>query len=121
MSADLLVADGLCRSYGSLPAVDGVDLRVPPGGRHGLIGPNGAGKTTLLDLLAGSTRPDRGRISFAGRDVTRLGAVRRARCGIGRTHQRPAVWPSDYHGCVQWAAGAGDLVEKVGPAIAVVE
>jgi branched-chain amino acid transport system ATP-binding protein len=90
----LLETRGLCRRYGSLAAVDRVDLRIASGARHGLIGPNGAGKTTLLDLLAGSTSPDGGRIRFAGRDVTALGPARRARLGLGRTHQRPAVWPS---------------------------
>ncbi|MEV4757197.1 ABC transporter ATP-binding protein [Micromonospora sp. NPDC049559] len=95
MTADsLLSADGLRRRYGSLTAVDGIDLRVAPGERRALIGPNGAGKTTLLNLVGGAVRPDRGRIHFAGRDVTRLGPARRARLGIGRIHQRPAVWPS---------------------------
>jgi branched-chain amino acid transport system ATP-binding protein len=90
----LLATDSLCHRYGSLTAVDGVDLRVVPGERHALIGPNGAGKTTLLDLIAGTARPHAGRIRYAGRDVTGLGPARRARLGIGRTHQRPAVWPS---------------------------
>jgi branched-chain amino acid transport system ATP-binding protein len=90
----LLAADGLVRRYGSLTAVDGFDLRVTAGERHALIGPNGAGKTTVLNLLGGATRPQVGRIWFDGRDITRLGPARRARLGIGRTHQRPAVWPS---------------------------
>src|SRR5439155_460304 len=50
-------------------------------------------KTTLLDLVAGAVRPHAGRILFDRRDVTRLDAVHRARLGIVRTHQRPAVWP----------------------------
>jgi branched-chain amino acid transport system ATP-binding protein len=91
---DLLAVEALSRRYGSLAAVDRVDLRIEAGERRALIGPNGAGKTTLLDLVAGATRPDGGRITFDGRDVTRLGPARRARLGIGRTHQRPAVWAS---------------------------
>jgi branched-chain amino acid transport system ATP-binding protein len=90
----LLTATALTRRYGSLTAVAGVDLRVAAGERHALIGPNGAGKTTLLDLVGGAVRADGGRIDYAGRDVTRLGPVRRARLGIARTHQRPAVWSS---------------------------
>jgi len=90
----LLTAEAVVRRYGSLVAVDRVDLRVDDGERHALIGPNGAGKTTLLDLIGGATRVDGGRIRFAGRDITRLGPARRARIGIGRIHQRPAVWPS---------------------------
>ncbi|AVT35622.1 ABC transporter ATP-binding protein [Plantactinospora sp. BB1] len=90
----LLTAEAVVRRYGSLVAVDRVDLRVADGERHALIGPNGAGKTTLLDLIGGATRVDGGRIHFDGRDITRLGPARRARIGIGRIHQRPAVWPS---------------------------
>jgi branched-chain amino acid transport system ATP-binding protein len=88
----LLSAHGITVRYGSLAALDGVDLRVMPGQRHALIGPNGAGKTTLLDVLAGSARPGGGRVLLAGRDVTRLGPAARARRGVGRIHQRPAVW-----------------------------
>ncbi|ASW54396.1 ABC transporter ATP-binding protein [Plantactinospora sp. KBS50] len=91
---ELLAAEGVSHRYGSLTVVDDVDLRIAAGQRHALIGPNGAGKSTLLDLIGGALRPDRGRISFAGRDVTRTGPARRARLGIGRIHQRPAVWPT---------------------------
>jgi branched-chain amino acid transport system permease protein len=62
-----------------------------PGEILGLIGPNGSGKTTLLNLLSGFYRPETGRIFFAGRDVTALGAWRRARAGIARTFQHAAL------------------------------
>jgi branched-chain amino acid transport system ATP-binding protein len=90
----LLTVEAVTRRYGSLVAVNRVDLRVGEGERHALIGPNGAGKTTLLDLIGGAGRVDEGRIVFAGRDVTRLGPALRARNGVGRIHQRPAVWPT---------------------------
>jgi branched-chain amino acid transport system ATP-binding protein len=90
----LLAADGLVRRFGSVTAVDGFDLRLAVGERHALIGPNGAGKTTVLNLLGGADRPTVGWIWFHGRDITGLGPARRARLGIGRTHQRPAVWPT---------------------------
>ncbi|WBB67991.1 ATP-binding cassette domain-containing protein [Micromonospora sp. WMMD812] len=88
----LLAARGITVRYGSLAALDAVDLRVDHGQRHALIGPNGAGKTTLLDVIAGATRPAGGRVRLAGRDVTRRGPAARARRGVGRIHQRPAVW-----------------------------
>lgn len=55
----------------------------------GVIGPNGAGKTTALNVLAGRLRPDRGRVLFAGRDITALPAHARSRAGIVLTHQIP--------------------------------
>jgi ABC-2 type transport system ATP-binding protein len=57
----------LSKRFGSVVAVDRVDLRVEPGTVCGLLGPNGAGKTTLLRLLLGLVRPDAGRIEFFGR------------------------------------------------------
>ena len=83
----LLQLQGLCKSYGALAVTRDVTLEVGPGEVHALIGPNGAGKTTLLGQVAGSLRPDRGRVVFAGRDVTRLPPQRRARLGLARSFQ----------------------------------
>ena len=85
----ILGLDNLTRSFGSLKAVDGVNLAVAPGEALGIIGPNGAGKSTLFNLVTGLLRPDAGSISFDGRDIT--GAPPRARCvaGIGRSFQIP--------------------------------
>jgi len=90
----LLAATGLRYTYRRLAAVDGVDLHLAPGAQHALIGPNGAGKTTLLHLLAGTLRPTGGRIRLAGRDITRTGPARRARLGIARSFQTPALLDS---------------------------
>jgi branched-chain amino acid transport system ATP-binding protein len=87
----LLCLSDLSRSFGYLPAVAGVDLHLAPGARHAVIGPNGAGKTTLLNLIAGTLRPDSGRISFQGRDITTTSAAHRSRLGIARTFQTPAL------------------------------
>ncbi|MBI3903689.1 MAG: ABC transporter ATP-binding protein [Nitrosomonadales bacterium] len=59
------------KHYGSLHALDGVDLRVEQGEFFGLLGPNGAGKTTLINLLAGLALPDNGRLSVMGCDVVK--------------------------------------------------
>ncbi|MFG1914886.1 ABC transporter ATP-binding protein [Micromonospora sp. NPDC048898] len=88
----LLSAEDVSVRYGSLAALAGVDLCVHDGQRHALIGPNGAGKTTLLNVIGGSTRPQRGTVRLVGRDVGRLGPAARARRGINRIHQRPAVF-----------------------------
>jgi ABC-2 type transport system ATP-binding protein len=59
----------VARRFGSIHALDGVDLRVEPGEFFGLLGPNGAGKTTLISVLAGLTRADRGTAQVLGHDV----------------------------------------------------
>jgi branched-chain amino acid transport system ATP-binding protein len=85
----ILTLDNLTRSFGSLRAVDGVQLQVAQGEALGIIGPNGAGKTTLFNLITGLITPDSGTIRFADRDIT--SAPPRARCiaGIGRSFQIP--------------------------------
>ncbi|MFI5012087.1 MAG: ABC transporter ATP-binding protein, partial [Hyphomicrobiales bacterium] len=59
----------------------------------GLIGPNGAGKTTLFDLLAGSQRPNSGRILIGGKAVEASPAHHRIGMGLGRTFQIPRPFP----------------------------
>jgi putative spermidine/putrescine transport system ATP-binding protein len=71
-SKPALKLDGVRKSYGSVVAVDGVDLVVEEGDFFTLLGPSGSGKTTLLRLIAGFERPDSGRVELAGRDVTSL-------------------------------------------------
>ncbi|NMB74364.1 MAG: ABC transporter ATP-binding protein [Myxococcales bacterium] len=58
---------GLCKRYGELRALDGLDLRIATGSFYGLLGPNGAGKSTTLGLLTGLLRPSQGEIRLYGR------------------------------------------------------
>jgi len=83
----LLDVQQLSKRFGGVVASAGVDLRVHAGEVHALIGPNGAGKTTLVAQLAGQVRPDRGRIVFAGHDITHLSPHERARRGLARSFQ----------------------------------
>ncbi len=85
----LLEAAGVRKRFGALVVLDGVDFAVGAGEGVGIVGPNGAGKTTLLNVLAGTYRPDGGRVLFRGEDVTSRAAARRCRLGIGRAHQVP--------------------------------
>ena len=62
---------GLVKRYGSLVAVDGIDLAVYPQEIFGILGPNGAGKTTTLEMIEGLRAPDGGTIRVAGLDPTR--------------------------------------------------
>ena len=93
MNNPLLEVRGLTKSFGALLASDSVDLEVREGETHAVIGPNGAGKTTLIAQLAGNLRPDRGRVRFAGEDVTALSAPARSRRGFARSFQITSVYP----------------------------
>lgn len=77
---DLAVqARGLVKTFGSLRAVDGLDIDIPVGSIYGVLGPNGAGKTTTIRMLATLLRPDAGTAQVFGHDVVReAGAVRRS-------------------------------------------
>jgi len=80
--------------FGGVTAVNQVDLTVAEGEIVGFIGPNGAGKTTLFDIISGFLRPDSGRLSFGGEDVTTWSADHRARAGMGRSFQDARIFPS---------------------------
>jgi branched-chain amino acid transport system ATP-binding protein len=89
-----IATSALRLTIGGVHIVEDIDLSVMPGEMLGVIGPNGAGKTTLFNLLSGVRRPTSGRIWLAGRDVTGLSAVQRARAGLGRTFQTSSVFPA---------------------------
>src|SRR5882762_2188107 len=93
MNKVLLEVRGLRKSFGALLASDDVDLEVFEGETHAIIGPNGAGKTTLISQLAGNLLPDRGRVRFAGEDITALSAPARARRGFARSFQITSIYP----------------------------
>ena len=73
---------GLGKSFGATRAVDGVDLRVPPGSVYGFLGPNGAGKTTTIRILATLIRPDAGTARVFGHDVLHDADEVRRRVGL---------------------------------------
>jgi ABC-type branched-subunit amino acid transport system ATPase component len=90
----VLSADGVTVRFGGLVALSDVSVSVARGSITGLIGPNGAGKSTLYAVLSGLLTPVAGRIVFDGSDVTGSTAQQRARRGMARTFQHPALFDS---------------------------
>ncbi len=87
MPEAILVLERVTKRFGGLTAVKEVSLEVRAGELLGIIGPNGAGKTTLFNMIAGYYRPDEGRVSFDGHDVTGEAPHRICRRGLTRTFQ----------------------------------
>ena len=87
-----LRANGVTVRFGGLTALSDVSLEVSPGRIAGLVGPNGAGKSTLLGVLSGLQKPNAGRVTLLGEDVTNASARQRAQRGLARTFQQPEIF-----------------------------
>ncbi|WP_199433115.1 ABC transporter ATP-binding protein [Qaidamihabitans albus] len=81
MSAAAVEITGLVKRFGSVTAVDGLDLKMPRGCLLALLGPNGAGKTTTVEVCEGFLRPDAGTVRVLGLDPVREGRALRPRVG----------------------------------------
>lgn len=66
-----LIARDVWASFGATPVLGGVSLELAPGDAVGLIGRSGVGKSTLIEILAGSTEPDRGSVTYDGRRLAK--------------------------------------------------
>jgi ABC-2 type transport system ATP-binding protein len=73
---------GLCKSYGEVEAVRGIDLDVRQGEVFAFLGPNGAGKTTTVEILEGYRKRSGGEVAVLGEDPERAGREWRERIGI---------------------------------------
>jgi branched-chain amino acid transport system ATP-binding protein len=73
---------GVTASYGRLRALEPIDITVQPGGLVLVVGPNGAGKSTLLRTLAGLTARTQGDVTLGGKNLSKMGAPKRARRGL---------------------------------------
>lgn len=83
----MLEVNNIGISFGGLQAVDNFSLSIKKGQLYGLIGPNGAGKTTVFNLLTGVYKPDSGKITLDGKDITGKSVVQINKDGIARTFQ----------------------------------
>jgi thiamine transport system ATP-binding protein len=87
---DALVVEGVSVRYGDRTVLDRVELAVGPGEVVALLGPSGSGKSTLLQVIAGLQRPDAGRVSWAGSDLTAVPPHLR---GFGLVFQDALLFP----------------------------
>jgi branched-chain amino acid transport system ATP-binding protein len=92
--ADLISTQDLTKRFDGLVAVNQVNFSLQEGQVAGIIGPNGSGKTTLFNLLSGFFPPSAGRITFCGRDITKIPPHKRVEMGMVRTFQLVSVFDS---------------------------
>ncbi|MFL6130621.1 MAG: ABC transporter ATP-binding protein [Mycobacteriales bacterium] len=85
-----IVTRGLTKRFGSLTAVDAVDLEVPPGDVYGFLGPNGSGKTTTVRMLLGLVLPTSGTVEVLGAPIPR--GARRVLHRVGAVVEAPAAY-----------------------------
>ena len=88
----VLKAEAVTKSYGGRRVVNGISLEVKGGEVVGLLGPNGAGKTTTFHMMVGLVRPDDGRVSMNGDDLTAAPMHKRAQAGISYLPQESSVF-----------------------------
>ena len=115
--------NSVSKRYGSLVALDRVDLAIEPGEFFGLLGPNGAGKTTLISIIAGLVRASSGQVAIMGHDV--VSDFRAARLSVGVVPQELAFDPfftvretltfqSGYFGLRHNGAWIDEVLENLG-------
>jgi lipopolysaccharide export system ATP-binding protein len=88
----VLATDSVVKIYSKRRVVNHVSIDVASGEIVGLLGPNGAGKTTTFYMIVGMIRPNEGRITLGGADITYMPMYKRARRGIGYLPQEPSVF-----------------------------
>jgi len=84
----------LTKYFGSLAAVNDVNLEIQRNTLHAIIGPNGAGKTTFFNLLSGNMKPTSGEIYYNDLDLTKQPVHRMIHSGIGRSFQITNIFPN---------------------------
>jgi ABC-type branched-subunit amino acid transport system ATPase component len=87
MTGTILAVDQVSKRFAGRVALDSVSIDVARGSMTGVIGPNGSGKSTLFNIIAGTLRPDEGRVAVDGRDITRASAAEICGFGVARTFQ----------------------------------
>lgn len=86
-TGELLMVEGVSKSYGGVKPANDVSFRLQHGHVHALIGPNGAGKSTMINMITGIVTPDAGTIRFDQENIVGQETHRICYLGIGRTFQ----------------------------------
>ncbi|MBU4361300.1 LPS export ABC transporter ATP-binding protein [bacterium] len=84
--------ENLVKIYRKRRVVDDISLEINKGEVVGLLGPNGAGKTTTFYIIVGLIAPDKGKVSFNGKEITKIPMFQRARMGLGYLAQEPSIF-----------------------------
>jgi branched-chain amino acid transport system ATP-binding protein len=92
--AVVLETIGVTKSFGGVLAVSDINVAVAEGAVVGIIGANGAGKTTFVNIITGYIKPDRGRITYLGREITAHPPREIVGLGIARSFQIPQIYTS---------------------------
>jgi branched-chain amino acid transport system ATP-binding protein len=87
----MLALEGLTTDYGAVRAVNDVSLEVAAGSVTAVLGANGAGKTSLLRTITGLVRPQSGRVSLDGEEITRLAVEQIVRRGLSHVPEGRGV------------------------------
>ncbi len=85
----ILSIKGARKHFGGITVLDGINMELEAGKIYQLIGPNGSGKTTLINIVSGLLKPDEGKITFDGNDITQKGLFDTYKTGLVRTWQIP--------------------------------
>jgi branched-chain amino acid transport system ATP-binding protein len=88
----MLEARGVNKRFGAVVAAADISISIAAGERVSLIGSNGAGKTTFVNMITGYLKPDEGRITLDGRDITPLAPRAITRLGVARSFQIPQLY-----------------------------
>ncbi len=92
--AKALALEAVTAGYGDSVVLENLSFRLGRGESMSVIGRNGVGKTTLLATVIGHTNLHSGRVTFQGKDITRMPVHRRALTGLGYVPQEREIFPS---------------------------
>jgi branched-chain amino acid transport system ATP-binding protein len=87
MNHPILAVENVSKRFAGRIALDSVSIEVAPGSITGMIGPNGSGKSTLFNIIAGTLRPDDGRVLVMGQNTASASAAQICGLGVARTFQ----------------------------------